>query len=57
MEDLAGRMGGNRMDYSVNESGLIHTTKKYSGSFAYFKDFGSVRYIQLNLDPDRKSVV
>ncbi|MDU8631145.1 metallophosphoesterase [Pseudomonas syringae group sp. 243L2] len=51
MEDLAGRMGGNRMDYSVNESGFIHTTKKYSGSFAYFKDFGRVRYIQLNLDP------
>ncbi|KFE48794.1 metallophosphoesterase [Pseudomonas congelans] len=51
MEDLIGRMGGNQMDYSVEESGFIHSTKKYSGSFAYFKDFGSVRYVQLNLDP------
>lgn len=27
MEDLIGRMGGNQMDYSVEESGFIHSTK------------------------------
>ncbi|KPW56329.1 VOMI family protein [Pseudomonas caricapapayae] len=51
MNDLIGRMGGNNMDYSLDYGGGLPATKKYSGSFAYYKDFGRVRYIQLNLDP------
>ncbi|RMS91806.1 metallophosphoesterase [Pseudomonas coronafaciens] len=51
MNDLIGRMGGNNMDYSTNHGGGFPETKRYSGSFGYYKDFGKVRYIQLNLDP------
>ncbi|MDU8501103.1 metallophosphoesterase [Pseudomonas syringae] len=51
MNDLIGRMGSNNMDYSLDNGGGLPPTKRYSGSFAYYKDFGRVRYIQLNLNP------
>ncbi|WP_122266596.1 metallophosphoesterase [Pseudomonas syringae] len=51
MNDLIGRMGGNNMDYSLDNGGGLPPTKRYSGSFAYYKDLGRVRYIQLNLEP------